>query len=250
MLAPLNYSLIESNQLLTLGKGIKSLFIDYDKSNDPYLLYPFVLKVMNRFDEYSLAYERESKSPYTAKLLDSDRKRDSAFFGYRNYVEACSHSEDVSIQEAANRLLDVIEKHGWGAAYMGYKAETAALTKIINETKNLFMSDVDLIEATKWFNNIVLRETEFEEVQKSSATSQPSGLPTLVETRPRLIDAMRKLFSMVDNHATETTGDTKLALYLKAINEYITITMTTARAAETRDQNRKKNPEVGNKPVA
>lgn len=239
MLLALNYGLIDSNQLLTLGKSINGIFSSFDPSKDPYVLAPFVTRAAQSYKLYSQAYEREAKNPYTKLLEGADKVRDSSFFGYRDYVGSCIYSEEVNVQEAARRLVEVIYKHGWGAAYFGYKAETAALTKIINETRDYFLADVELVGAMTRFQHLEQKEIAFEEVQKSSATRPTQGLPTLVEARPKLIDALRKLINMVDNHYSANPSDTVLMGYVKALNELINLTMSTARAAETREKNKK-----------
>jgi len=246
MLQSVNYGLIESNQLLTLGKSVIGVFSTFDPKNDPHVLAPFVSLCTNGYKLYSQAYEREHKNPFTQELLKGDKRRDCSFWGYRDYVSSCTNSEEDNIKDAAIRLLNIIIKHGWGAAYFGYKAQTAALTKIINETRDFYMSDVELIAAKTRFDLMVTRQEDFEELQKSSVTRPPSNLPTLVEARPKLIDGLRKLLTMVDNHYSTSPTDVVLAGYVKALNELIVLTMTTARAAQTRDENKKKNDESDN----
>lgn len=239
MLESLNFQIIGSDQLLTFGKSITGLFKDY-KPNDTFALYPFVKRAINTYDDYSKAYEREIVNPYTVKLLNCDKLRDAGFLGLKSYFESWSYSEEIEKQKAANTLLAVIEKHGSGAAYFGYKAETAALTKIINEVKGYCMKELQLIDGVSRFNLLVTRQAEFEEMQKSSVTRPPSGLPLLIEVRPKLVEALRKLMNIVDYQSTENPTDAKLAGYVKAINELIVLTMTTARAAETRNEKKKK----------
>jgi hypothetical protein len=55
---------------------------------------------------------------------------------------------------------------------------------------------------------------------------------------------------MVDNHYTENTSDAQLAGYVNALNELITQTMTTARSAATRNENKKKDTDTPDKPAA
>jgi hypothetical protein len=237
-----NFSLIESDQLLTYGKGIIGLFSNFDPATDNYLLRPFVTRALSVYNDYAKAYERELKNPYTEKLKDADKLRDGSFYYFRDFVASFNTSEVNEEKEASLRVTNILEKHGWQAVNYGYKKETAAFTKMINEIKDFSMDALQLLGATARFDKWVARETEFENIQKSSVTRTPSGLPTLVETRPKLIVALRRLMGQVEAHYAENPDDSTLAGYMKAINDLITLTMTTARAAETRQENKKKNP--------
>jgi hypothetical protein len=243
MLQTLNYGIIESDQLLTFGKSIVAIFSGFDPAQDPYVLAPFVTAANNSYKLYSQAYERELKNPFTEKLDIADKKRDGAFYCYRDFVASFLYDEDDDLAQAAKRLTSIIYKHGWGAAYFGFKAETAALTNIINETKDFNMADVQLLGANNRFVLLQTRESEFENLQKESVNRPDQGLPTITGSRPVLVAALRKLMNMVDNHYSTSPDDAVLAGYMKAINETITLTMTTARAAETRAENKKKRPQ-------
>lgn len=239
MLNSLNFSIVESNQLLNFGKGITSLFVNFNAAQDKYTLAPFVKKALNAYTDFGKAYERDLKNPFTIELSIADAKRDAAFNGFRDYTVAYSHSDEAEIKAAADRIIAVIMKHGFSAAYFGYKAETAALTKIMNELKDIYMSDIQLLNASQWFDKLVTTQAFFDDLQKKSASQPPSGLPTIVETRPKMVNALRKLMNMVDNHYTENPTDAELAGYVNSMNELITLTMTTARAAQTRSENKK-----------
>jgi hypothetical protein len=231
--------MLEGSQLLTFGKSAISLFSDFDAATDSYALKPFVSKASNAYLDYSKAYEREAKNPFTAKLMVCDDLRDSAYLNFRNYIVSWIHSEETDKAEAAHRLMDILGKHGWGAHNFGYKAQTASITKMVNEITDLNMADVQLIDATARFETLKKREEDFEAMQKSSVTRPDDNLPTLLEVRPKLIEALRKLFNIVDYHSAENPADTKLSGYVKALNELITLTMSSARAARTREENKK-----------
>lgn len=242
MLDALNYSLIESNQLLTFGKSVTSLFDGFDAAADTYALAPFVSRAANAYNGYSKAYERELRNPFTGEIAQGDAVRDSALLGFRSFVVANIHSNVAAESAAAERIVSVITKHGWRAAHFGYKAETAAITKIINEINSLHMADIKLLGAEKWFNRLADSQAAFEAIQKRSDTREPSGLPTLSDTRPQLVTALRRLLWMIDNHYTENATDSRLAGYVSALNEIIGNTMSLARANQTRDENKKNTP--------
>lgn len=240
MLEALSLSIIGSDHLVPFGKNVLGLFTDFDLVKNPYAIGPFVKKGRDAYSNYCLAYERDLKDPFTIALKEVNTARGKAFLGFKSFIISFSHSDEEPISEAANRLLRVIERHGWRASSMGYQSQTSAVTKMINEINHLYLPDITLIGATYWFNKLVSTETAFENTEKARATAPPSPLPTITETRPVLENALRVLITSVDNQFTEAPTDAVLAGYVSSINEYITTTMTIARAAETREENDKK----------
>lgn len=244
MMNSVNYSLIESDELLTFGKGITGLFSNFNPATDTYVLRPFVTRATNATAYYATAYERDLTNPYTVKLINADRLRDGAYYYFRDFTASFLTSEVEEEKEAALRLTRIMKKHGWQAANYGYKKETAAFTKMTNEINSTAKEDLQTLGATARFEKWVTREAEFEALQESSVSQPPSGLPTVLEARPKLIEALRRLMGQVDAHYAENPTDSTLAGYLNAINELITLTMTTARANQTRDENKKKDSET------
>jgi hypothetical protein len=232
--------MIPSDQLLTFGKSVTDVFKTFDPTKDPYVLALFVAGAKDAYTEYVTAYERDEKDPYTVLINASDKIRDRGFFGYRFYLESCTFSENAEEAAAANRLLDIVIKHGWGAAYMGFKKETSALIKMITETKDFNMADVTLINATSRYNLLVTRQADFEKVYNDSITRNPSSLPLLTHARPKLENALRTLLNIVDCHYSQNQNDVVLTGYVNAINQIITHTMAVARATQTREENEKK----------
>jgi hypothetical protein len=240
MLEGLSFSIVSSDQMVPLGKSVLGVFTDFDLVKNPYAIGPFVKKGRDTYSNFCLAYERDLKDPFTIALKESNTARGKAFLGFKSFIISYTNSDEAPISEAANRLLRVIERHGWRASSMGYQNQTSAVTKMINEINHLHTTDVTSIGATYWFNKLVSTETAFESTEKERATQPPSTLPTITDTRPVLENALRVLITSVDNQYNEAPTDAVLAGYVSSINEYITTTMTIARAAETREENDKK----------
>lgn len=240
MLEAINFSIISSDLLVPFGKNIIGVFADFDLVKNPYALGPFVKKGREAYSNFGLAYERDLKNPFTIALQESNTARGRAFLGFKSFIISFTNSDEAPVCDAATRLLRVIERHGWLASSMGYQDQSSALTKMINEINHLHMADVTLIGATYWFNKLESTETAFENTIKARASQPPSAFPTITDTRPVLENALRVLITSVDNQFNEAPTDTVLAQYVSSINEYITTTMTIARAAETREENEKK----------
>lgn len=241
MLEAYNFSMIDSEQLIPFGADIIGIFDDFDYQNDKYALGPFVKRAIKAHDNYGKAYERDLINPFTQKLMGKHEKRKNSFNGFKSYVVSCTFDDDAAISAAAKRLRRIIAKHGWRASSLGYLDHSSAINRMTKEINDLYLPDVALIGATNWFNKLIAAQEGFEAESKAKSTQPPSTLPTLGDTRPELEKALRKLFTMVDNHYEENTSDTVLAGYLSSINEYISAIMSIARAAETREENEAAN---------
>lgn len=250
MLKSLNFHEIKSDLLLTFGNRINGVFTDFDSSKDTYALNSFIAKLLATCTEYGKAYEREAKNPYTVKISNANELRGSAFYYFRNFVESSLYSEDSAEKDTAKRLVEVIQKHGWQAASFANKAQSSAFIKMITEIKDYYMPDVEALNAKGRYDKWVTRANDFETIQKASDTRPPSGLPTLGDARPKLEGAIRTLINMVDSHHSANSTDEQLAGYIDSINNIITEAMTEARAAATRDENKKKDSGTGDKPAA
>jgi hypothetical protein len=240
MTESLNAKMLQSNELLTFGQRVIGVFTSND-TNSKYGLDPFVTRAISAYNNFNKAFERESKNPFTDDLALADAERDASFVGFRNYIVACSLRNSSGWNTAANRILDIIRKHGWSAASFGYKAETAALTNVIDEVKTKCTADLTLLSATEWFAQLETAQTAFEQVQNASINRDTSNEgPTIRDTRPVLTQALRALLSITDLQFSATPDDAILKTYMNALNELILVTMTSVRANATRQQNDKK----------
>lgn len=247
MINSINYSLLPSNEFYTFNLRVLEIFKGKDLNGTG--IDVFVNRVKTASEPFGKAFERESKNPFTEKLALADSGRDEGFFGFRNYVEACSHRSKEGWHDAAVKILEVVRKHGWSAAHFGYKAETAAITSIVSECRTKYEAELNLLSATDWLNELDAAQQAFETIMKESVVPSTDNGPTITETRPVLTEALKSLFSMIDLQY-KATGKTLLVDYAKSINDLITQTMTSVKANATRADNKKNNdkqvPEAGN----
>jgi hypothetical protein len=247
MIDSMNLKLVPSDELLTFAQRSVGIFSGILKTGHPLL--SFFNKASVALDNYNKAMEREIKNPFTKLLVSGDFTRDNYFYAFRFYIEAFSYRMDNGYAEAANKILDIIHKHGWTAPSMSYKAQTAAVTMIIDEIKTKCMAEIKLLNADEWFKMVVSSQDSFEALQKESIKNSSNNGPTILETRPILIKTIKDLFKMTDLKLTEEPDSTEYKAYVNAINELISITMSTARANATRLANKKKKEENGTNPV-
>jgi hypothetical protein len=237
MLESVNYSILRSNELLPFGQRIVSIFNEL-KEDDPF--YSFYKRTSDALLAFSKSFEREHKKPFTKELAEKNNLRKTAFFGFRDYIVACTSHWNPLWVTAANKIAEVIRKHNWTLSGKGYKSITAVFTNITGELKDKCQPELTLILAMEWLGNLESKQNGFEGVQKQSLTRVTGNEPTIMETRPKLISAIKELFALVDLKYSDSPGDEKLKGYVNALNELILITMSPARANVTRQSNKKK----------
>jgi hypothetical protein len=243
MITSVNLSLFPSNELLTFVKGTISL-VESKKMQLP-AIYPFLDNVILKCNNYQGALERELKNPLIKLQSARDHVRSDDFVAYRDYCQSAETRRKPGWAEAAGRLLAVIRKHGWSAQTMGYKAKTAAITKIVSETRTKYQGDVILINADEWLRDLEMSETDFEEVIKQVASTNHE--PVVVETRPELMAALRALFQTVSLQQIAAPS-AELDALTTQLNEFIVTSLTSVKAAGTRAENLKNAAET--KPAA
>jgi len=238
MIVTVNFSLFPSDELFTFAK--RTLAVVEPKVEQIPGLVPFFTKTSQTFALYQSALEREKKNPFTLLLAAKDAVRDPAFMGFRTLVEAASYRAIPGWADAANKILEIIRRHGWSAAILGYKAETAAITNIISEVRNKCADELALIGATDWLNELEAAQNDFDAATHQSVTEAPTGEPTIWEVRPVLTNALRSLFSMISLLHSATPTE-ELASLETALNELIVRSLATVKAAGTRAENAKKD---------
>ena len=236
MSVAINFSMIPSDELLTLALSIIKFFEGADLSGTG--LDVFIANIKKTVTEFESALERESKNPYTDLLVKADDARDESFIAFRDYAEACLHRKKEGWKVAAVYIISVIRKHGWGAANFGYKAETAALTHISSEIRSKYLAQLNLIAGAEWLDEMDADQLAFEELVKESITSGYGDSPTVRKTRPALVDAIRSLLSFLPLQY-KVTDSIALSGYITCINELILDTMITVRTNATRAENKK-----------
>lgn len=239
MIIKVIFSLLQHKDLHTFGKLVLEIF--KGKTLNGTGIEIFVTRVDASYTLFEKAFERELKNPLTPLLAQKDAERDDAFYAFRSYVEASSFRTREGWNAAAVKILGVIRRHGWKAPNFGYKAETSAITSIITELRAGFTTELTLLSATELLDDLDTSEKAFEVIQKEILTQpQPEGL-TIGETRPVLVNDLNLLFNMVGLQR-EATGNAELTAIENSLNELITLTLTAARAAATRKNNKTGEP--------
>jgi len=238
MILSFNWSLFPSDEFFTFSK--RSLVIVEPLRPLAPTLAPFIDRAINSNANFQAALERDTKNSLTPLLASKDLVCDSSFMAFRLYVEAASYRTTEGWHSAAVKILDVIRKHGWTAYKLGYKAQTAAETNIVSEIRSKCSAEMGTIQANDWFEEFVVAFDDFETVFNQSITAAPTGEPTILETRPVLVKSLKALFSMVTLLNSNDDAIAEFVTTEAALNELITTSLASVKAADTRAENQKK----------
>lgn len=181
-------------------------------------------------------------NPYTEKLHAADANLDRSFRALKYYIEAVQFRKDEGWKEAAAKMEATIRIYGWTANDFGYKAQIAAMLNIVKEFDDKFGTQIELIEALAWYTPFKTNLLELVNLYNESASYIPANDATIKDTRQPLVDSIRSLLQIIELMGQHNPSDEHTALE-DAINEHITRSMASVKAAITRDANNKAEQE-------
>jgi len=94
-----------------------------------------------------LAIEVEQGSQHTLTVEDSDLFRDQLYRSYVLHIQSCLIDFDPAVQEAANRIMRIVDQVG-DMRKQPYNQESTTLSSLINQLTNNYAADVALCNGT------------------------------------------------------------------------------------------------------
>lgn len=239
MITTVNYSLFPGDELLTFGmRAINA--VDAKKLQLPSVV-PYLNNTSVKCNAFKSALERESKNPVTKLQAAKAKVCDDTFIAFRKYSESASARRKEGWSAAAEALLTVIRKHGWSAQHLGYKAKSGVLNNIISEIRTKYPAELALIAAGELLDELNDALVDFEATAKQAVEAAAgNNEPTVVETRPELVVALRSMFQFIGLQQIAAPGDDLTAL-INTLNELIVSSLSTLKASDTRAENSKKD---------
>lgn len=236
MIESLNFSLFPSEEFFTFAK--ESLTLADASKNSLTFLASHVTKVSNNLTLFQGALMRDAKNPYTPLLASSDSLLHSSFMGFKTYLEAMQFRKNEDYKYSSKKLEDVIRFYGWRASSKGYKFQISAMTNARKEINDKYLAEVATCKAEEWFAEWDADLTAFDNLYSESIKNAPNGGPTLKETRDALTKSLRNLYSRI-NLALDEEPSAEIIALVTSINGLIVSSLTTVKAANTRDENNK-----------
>jgi hypothetical protein len=105
------------------------------------------------------------KSATTGQLANADTDRDVIYRGLVDAIKSALNHFDVAKQAAAARFMIVFEQYG-NVARKSYDEETAAITKLVGESRKGYAADVQSLGLTDWFNELNAKNQAFDMLMK------------------------------------------------------------------------------------
>lgn len=233
MIKSVHFALLTPNQLYSLSEGTLALYRTSNLSEGP--VAPFLNGLSGAHDDFSKAFKRDDKSPYTEQKALLDSERDEAFFAFRGFVEACTHRKNPEISEPAREICEVIRRYGWSSWSEGYQKQSAIFANMLEELETKMADDMNAFGATPWFEELKDAQQAFTDLKLKSVSNTVDAV-TLTETRTPLEQSLRNIYSMTGLLAQTEESGTLNQLSLD-LNELIGQIMSVARAAQTRKEN-------------
>lgn len=184
-------------------------------------------------------------NPYTQQLSQADDWRDSTFIGGRNAIEAYTHWVfDVAKKESAERILEVINRHGWSLHAFGYAKQSSATNSLIIELKNAtFQADLATLGLTNWYLELSKSQVGFENIfnLKAGAKNSKESVEKKDAQIPVNVD-IEKLITYLNSIIMFNTGSAAWNKIFNDVEGIVKQMSTTARARRS-SQNKKTIPD-------
>lgn len=152
-------------------------------------------------EQATLAIGASRKQELTKQVNDADTARDRSFIGFRKYLEGLSYKDWVILeQEAAKRLLAIIEKHGNQLYDEGHHIQTSLMNALFADLKTgSAPADLTALNLAGWVTRMHDMQKKFVNLyEQRSALESAQEIPTKAVASDLLVDAVSLLINGVD----------------------------------------------------
>ncbi|MFN8255670.1 MAG: DUF6261 family protein [Bacteroidales bacterium] len=115
-------------------------------------------------------------NPFTQQLNNADGWRDSVYVGGRNAIEAYTHWVfDTAKKEAAERLIEVVNRHGWSLQNFNYQKQSSATNSLLKELQSVKnQADLASLGLSTWYEELSKAQQNFENLFNLKAGAKNS----------------------------------------------------------------------------
>jgi len=242
MARPILRHLLSSEEFHLLVKGIIDAI---NKSNiDPALKTKLINKLNENYLNFVNILDRLRKNPLTTKVHFSDGIRDARFLCFRNYVESQLYHWEIANAEAAQLLVEVIQRHGWSLHTGGFTGQTSACNAMLAELKGEKTQEaIEIIKAAEYLQQVESSERDFEILMQERDEQNAKEKPQLINTRKQLYKDLVVVIQSIEN-LIELNLDEDISA-LKELNKNVDqIILTITSMARARKTRKKEDAEV------
>ncbi len=212
MINHLNFSLFPYKDLLNFSMDFIATVEESKLKKAVVAHYLDALKT--KFTFYQIAFESETKNPYTRSQLEKDEIRNDAFIVFRSYCEWAKNHDTDSRMQARRVLLNVIRQHAWNAQDLGYIPKSTAITNIVSDIISNYSTELNLIAAEELLDDLAVSQLNFEGIVPAAQVFTE----TVGETRPQLVAAIQSFLRFISLQELFVPTNEMLAL-ITELNE-------------------------------
>jgi hypothetical protein len=107
------------------------------------------------------ALEILRKSSLTEEIVHLDGLRDGTFRGIADNVRSSLHHFDPARREAAHRIIPIFDHYG-DLARKPFNEETAGIVNFLQEVRNKYAPQVQILGINEWLNELERNNNDFE----------------------------------------------------------------------------------------
>jgi len=205
------------------------------------------LNVESDFDSYKTILQQEEealnlvrKSATTGEIEQADKERDTLVRGMVDTVKSQLKHFNAEKQAAAERFKIVLDQYG-DIPNKPYDDETAAIHKLVLESKTTYANDVSTLGLTEWMAAIEAKNNAFQELKKDRNTEESQKTLLRMKTVRLEVDAAYKKIVKRINALITINGLTVYETFVRELNSRIDKANNTL--AQRRGRNKKNGSE-------
>jgi hypothetical protein len=181
------------------------------------------------------AFKASNGSSISEKIIAFDQQRDDCLTGIRSVANGFTYHFDNEISQAAQIILNSIDKYGKNIARLNYQSETSTINSLVNDWENdsKLKATLARLTLTEWVAKLKVLNNEFNNLYLSRV-SEKAGEPQEVASECRLtvIESYKRLVKNIEARAEidETKQFLPLITELNALVDKYNVLVNTRMA--------------------
>jgi hypothetical protein len=188
------------------------------------LIQSFLQKFRELLEQEKHLVDADKKSPLTEKLTVADKRVDKDIAGIKNAIKSALNHFDPAVVDAA-KVLNVRMKVFGNIKDKPYEEESAAVQVLIDDFKNRFAAQVQIVGLNQWVLELEQAENEFIAIfneRNTEIINRPQE--KFIILRKEIEGVYKKIITAIQNNLNIIDGpgpDPSAIEFAKELNEQI-----------------------------
>lgn len=189
------------------------------------------------FQDYDTAFKQARKTGLVEMKRAIDVVRDNLVIGFYHTMKALLRFPDENIQQAASRILDVLNRYGGTSiASMRQGAESSAITNALQDIRE---EDLMITNEKRWTEKLQEENDKFIALHKRQTEKEAEYIAGLLaDERKKMDDSFRHLCKTIDSLAF-VFGEAAYQKVANNINRLVANAQQTAKQTASARASRK-----------